>query len=79
MSECQWCDGTGRVENGDGGWSDPCTRCTGWTATWCPVHGDCTCPRREDGEVEHNEGDRICPLHDEHNSTHSDDLDGRSS
>jgi hypothetical protein len=38
--------------------------CTGVTATWCPVHGDCTCP------VEPQTGDRPaldsdgCPLHD---------------
>lgn len=23
--------------------------CTGTAASWCPVHGDCTCPREEDG------------------------------
>lgn len=25
--------------------------CTGLAASWCPVHGDCTCPRNGDGEV----------------------------
>jgi hypothetical protein len=20
-------------------------------ASWCPVHGDCTCPRSDDGEI----------------------------
>lgn len=25
--------------------------CTGITAAWCPVHGDCTCPRSVDGEI----------------------------
>lgn len=25
--------------------------CTGIAASWCPVHGDCSCPRTEDGEV----------------------------
>lgn len=26
--------------------------CTGIAASWCPVHGDCTCPRTEGGEIE---------------------------
>lgn len=26
--------------------------CTGLAASWCPTHGDCTCPRDADGEVE---------------------------
>lgn len=31
--------------------------CTGIAASWCPVHGDCTCPRDEYGEIEsHYEG-----------------------
>lgn len=25
--------------------------CTGIAASWCPVHGDCTCPRNDDGEI----------------------------
>lgn len=25
--------------------------CTGIGATWCPVHGDCTCPTFDDGEI----------------------------
>lgn len=40
-------------------------RCTGLAATWCPIHGDCTCERREDGEVEFT-GLHGCPLHDVH-------------
>ncbi len=38
--------------------------CTGTTATWCPAHGDCTCP------ADPQTGDRPsldadgCPLHD---------------
>jgi hypothetical protein len=32
--------------------------CTGLTASWCPVHGDCSCPNRE--EAMDDEG---CPLH----------------
>ena len=25
------------------------TECTGIAASWCPIHGDCTCKRPEDG------------------------------
>lgn len=33
-------------------------RCTGLAASWCPIHGDCTCPDRERAmDSEH------CPLH----------------
>lgn len=45
--------------------------CTGLAATWCPIHGDCTCPRRDDGEVEFS-GLGGCPLHDV-NSQHGED------
>jgi hypothetical protein len=34
------------------------TECTGVSASWCPIHGDCICDR-EAGEM-NNEG---CPLH----------------
>lgn len=38
--------------------------CTGLTAVWCPVHGDCTCPYENDDP---NQGrtmdDAGCPLH----------------
>lgn len=42
--------------------------CTGISASWCPVHGDCKCPRHTDGamEGEVNEGQMgadQCPLH----------------
>lgn len=37
--------------------------CTGLSASWCPIHGDCSCPRRDDGEVEFSEGETTCPLH----------------
>lgn len=40
--------------------------CTGVTAAWCPVHGDCTCPDRLVAM------DGPCPLHD-HDSLHGDD------
>lgn len=36
-------------------------KCTGITASWCPVHGDCTCPRKIAWERE--EEDPRCPLH----------------
>lgn len=44
--------------------------CTGLTASWCPEHGDCTCPRKPDGEpIPAEEGGFDlsapgCPLHD---------------
>jgi len=31
--------------------------CTGVSAVWCPIHGDCTCKDRED------QNDEECPLH----------------
>lgn len=39
--------------------------CTGLTAAWCPVHGNCTCDRESDSW---NEFD--CPLHNQ-GSTHA--------
>jgi hypothetical protein len=44
--------------------------CTGVSASWCPVHGDCRCPRLDTGERE--EESTTCPLHGE-KSTHGDD------
>lgn len=44
-------------------------QCTGLTASWCPIHGDCLCPRDEGGEhVDRYTGepamhDEDCPLH----------------
>lgn len=35
--------------------------CTGVTATWCPIHGDCTCPPDPDERYLNDDG---CPLHD---------------
>jgi len=35
-------------------------KCTGLTARWCPIHGDCTCPERPDGDWD---GSDDCPLH----------------
>lgn len=42
--------------------------CTGITASWCPIHGDCTCPRHTEGAMENEVIDRKaedhqCPLH----------------
>ena len=37
--------------------------CTGLTAFWCPLCGDCTCERREDGERDDMTAEG-CPLHD---------------
>lgn len=31
-------------------------KCTGMTASWCPIHGDCSCP----GPIGSSES---CPLH----------------
>ena len=45
-----------------GTWEPIHTRCTGVTAAWCPVHGDCTCPDADDGTP--TLCDDGCPLHD---------------
>jgi len=41
--------------------------CTGLTATWCPVHGDCTCPPVFYADDDEPQGrtlnDPLCPLH----------------
>lgn len=39
--------------------------CTGRSASWCPVHGDCVCPRtRPDGDFDGERmDDPACPLH----------------
>ena len=36
-------------------------QCTGLTATWCPIHGDCRCPRNEFGDRTFDGSG--CPLH----------------
>lgn len=38
--------------------------CTGLTATWCPIHGDCVCPCDElnGGDLPAMDDNR-CPLH----------------
>jgi hypothetical protein len=37
------------------------TSCTGLTAVWCPIHGDCRCP--EIDGVGGPGSDPDCPLH----------------
>lgn len=34
---------------GNGPWKRADTTCTGITAAWCPLHGDCACSDRDDG------------------------------
>lgn len=48
------------------------SRCTGLAATWCPVHGDCTCPSYGLGgdPEERDLDDPTCPLHSA-SSTHA--------
>lgn len=41
--------------------------CTGVAASWCPVHGTCTCPRDADGRAESLD-DFGCPLHSDTSS-----------
>lgn len=41
--------------------------CTGLSASWCPVHGDCTCPE----PLEALDAD-ACPLHSDA-SSHAED------
>lgn len=37
---------------------------TGWAASWCPVCGDCSCPRYASGErLEDDPRSEHCPLH----------------
>lgn len=45
------------------GWCWGCSQqCTGITAAWCPIHGDCKCDEAADGTPDlHTVG---CPLHD---------------
>lgn len=43
--------------------------CTGISANWCPIHGDCTCKHPED-----RMDDEDCPLHCPW-STHADEDD----
>jgi hypothetical protein len=38
------------------------TKCTGVSATWCPIHGACTCKDPRDLN------DDDCPLHSERSS-----------
>lgn len=56
-----WCDRcTARAALASPGTAAPAP-CTGITATWCPVHGECKCPPA-DGDP-HSLSDPGCPLH----------------
>ena len=46
------------------------SECSGISAGWCPVHGDCTCPRDSTDTREEQSDD--CPLHGTF-SNHGDD------
>jgi hypothetical protein len=48
----------------------PPEECTGIAATWCPVHGTCTCPEGTDGRLFDDPG---CDLHGQA-STHADQV-----
>ena len=40
--------------------------CTGVSASWCPIHGDCACPWNEVSGRDLS--DFHCPLHGEHSA-----------
>lgn len=46
-------------------------KCTGMAASWCPLHGSCTCPRDAHG---FREGCPTCPLHSD-TSKHAEEVD----
>lgn len=41
----------------------PAVVCTGNSASWCPIHGTCTCPRDGEGLPIEGLDDPGCPLH----------------
>lgn len=43
--------------------SAPGAECTGIAASWCPVHGNCSCLRDEEGARTENRSGVDCPLH----------------
>jgi hypothetical protein len=47
--------------------------CTGISARWCPIHGDCVCPEipGSGGEIDMNSD--ACPLHS-FSSRHGEDV-----
>lgn len=45
--------------------------CSGVSASWCPIHGDCTCERYPDGSFPDGMDSPDCPLHGFH-SDHAD-------
>ena len=53
----------------------PAEVCTGIAATWCPVHGDCTCPHCDDNPyADRTLTDESCPLHSS-SSTHGETVE----
>jgi hypothetical protein len=42
---------------------EPPPECTGVTAVWCPIHGDCSCRRETNGGLDVDRDDPRCPLH----------------
>ena len=66
----EWAGFVGWVKAGTVGPS-----CTGLTARWCPVHGDCICPR-PDNELGGDLADPMCPLHSPDSRHASEDDDG---
>lgn len=54
--------------------------CTGWTAVWCPIHGDCICDQdlKMAGAPDVEWRKPGCPLHDE-GSTHGSETPARPS
>jgi hypothetical protein len=53
--------------------------CTGLSANWCPIHGDCICPVDESGQHITMDGEGFgqdnpdCPLHG-FSSNHGEDI-----
>lgn len=37
--------------------------CTGVSASWCPMHGDCRCPEPANRHERHDLNHAGCPLH----------------
>ena len=54
------------------------TTCTGITARWCPIHGDCRCEGFIGGNPDSDMDDPICPLHAP-DSSHGEGVSPKSS
>lgn len=55
------------------GYREDVSGCTGIAASWCPVHGDCTCPDINDETLDDVTEDSHCPLHAA-SSNHAEEL-----